>query len=68
LGREYPSPGWLSFFVYIQMADYLLIALADRKLAPVLSCSQMGNLVTEDLPKHICMQVKAFEEVTERMA
>ena len=50
------------------MADYLLIALADRKLTPVLSCSQMGNLVTEDLPKHICMQVKAFEEVTERMA
>lgn len=68
MGREYPSPGWLSFFVYIQMADYLLIALADRKLASVLSCSQVGDFVTEDLPKHICMQVKALEEVTERMA
>ena len=68
MGREYPSPGWLSFFVYIQMADYLPIALADRKLASVLSCSQVGDFVTEDLPKHICMQVKALEEVTERMA
>ena len=68
MGREYPSPGWLSFFVYIQMADYLLIALADRKLASVLSCSQVGDFVTEYLPEHICMQVEAFEEVAERMA